>query len=197
MIAPKKRSLYRYAVDTFVELLNKVQTRNKPYKCNDQDVQSWNLFVEYYKDVNIGKDFVKSYVQYGIQSWFNPDMDELHKRNCRFSWIFGTRAIERYNKLGHETNVRMVRKYLKKEFDVEIKKKIGELKSVFLTVRKSEESFKSEFFNTKKALKWCIANTSLYYHKSSFCASCIFKSECKEVLKLNYPKIYKVRGYDE
>ena len=52
MIAPKKRTLYRYAVDTFGESLNKVQRRNKPYRCNDQDVQSWNLFVEYYKDVN-------------------------------------------------------------------------------------------------------------------------------------------------
>lgn len=197
MIAPKKRTLYRYAVDIFVELLNKVQKRNKPYRCNDQDVQSWNLFVEYYKDVNIGNDFVKSYVQYGIQSWFNPDMDELQKRNCRFSWIFGTKAIERYNKFGHKKNAAIVRNCIKKDFDIKTDKKIGELKSVFLSVRRQEECFKSEFFNTKKALKWCIANTSLYYHKSSYCASCEFKVECKELLRLNYPKIYKVRGYDE
>ena len=31
------RRLYKYAVDLFVEMLNQVQKRTKPYRCNDPD----------------------------------------------------------------------------------------------------------------------------------------------------------------
>lgn len=198
MIIPKKRSLYRYAVDVFVELLNKVQDRYKPYRCNDQDVNSWNKFVTYWENLNtfIDKDFIKKFADYGIQTWFNPSVDEIHRHSVRFSWIFGEAQIKRYRKFDAKTNASIVRNCIKKETDLKIKDDNNQLKSLYLTVRPLEEKFKKEFFNTKRGLSWCIANTSLYFHKSSYCASCNAKVECKDILKNNYSKIYKLRGYD-
>lgn len=197
-LTPLRRSLYRYAVDLFVFLLDKVQQHRKPYRCNDGDVRAWNKFVDYYttKGVHIGQDFVKSFAEYGIQSWFNDDCTETQKHNCRFSWIFGLAAIRRYNKFGAKGNARIVRNVLKQTVQISYRH-ASAAKDMYRTVRKSEERFKSEFFNTKRGLAWCIANTTLYFHRSSLCALCNYKAECKEELKNNYPKIHKLRGYDD
>ena len=62
MIVPKKRSLYRYAVDTFIDLLYQVQKRSTAYRCNDIDTTCWNKFVDIYSDrgLVITKEFVKN-----------------------------------------------------------------------------------------------------------------------------------------
>lgn len=197
-VKPKKRSLYRYAVDIFIFLLDKVQRRRKPYRCNDMDVRAWNKFIDYYteRNVYIGKDFIKSFAEYGIQSWFNDDCTETQKHNCRFSWIFSSAAIRRYSKFGVERNVRIVRSSLKKNIKIKYKHK-SLTDEMYVTLRNSEERLKSEFHNTKRGLTWCVANTTLYFHRSPLCASCEYKAECKDILKDNYPKIYKLRGYDD
>lgn len=193
---PKKRTLYRYAVDIFIALLNQVQYRVKEYKCNDNDVNAWNAFVDYYKNTNIGEDFIRKFAEYGIQSWFNPESTAIQKHRCRFSWIFGTAAIKRWNALGVETNVRLTRSCLRSEFNIKDRKFLSCLDKAYLSVRVSEESLKQRFYNRKRGLEWCMANTSLFFHKSTLCASCIHKIDCKKILKFNYPKIYKLRGYD-
>jgi hypothetical protein len=197
MIIPKKRVLYRYAVDIFVALLKQVQYRKVGYRCNDADVNAWNRFVDYYKDIYIGEDFIKSFAQYGIQSWFNSDMTESQRQNVRFSWVFGLSAIKRWNALGAEKNARIVRKYLKTDYDIKTDKVTSLLKTVYLKLRPVEEKFKQQYHNRKRGLEWCIANTTLYFHHSALCAACTYKVECKEILKSNYPKIYKLRGYDK
>jgi hypothetical protein len=196
-VIPKKRSLYKYAVDTFVDLLNKVQSRVKSYRCNDLDIVCWNAFVKFYddRDVCIGKDFIKSFIDYGIHSWFNSSTDDIHKYNVRFSWIFSKKSIERYRKFDDKTIAKITRKGLsnvvRKARNVQCN-----LIEVYTTVRISEENMKKQYHNTKKGLTWCVSNVSLYNHKSTYCASCLFKNDCKELLKVNFPKIYKARGYD-
>lgn len=196
-VIPKKRILYRYAVDIFVALLNQVQHRCKDYRCNDQDVRAWNSFVDYYSNTNIGEDFIKRFAEYGIQSWFNPAMNEIQKHRCRFAWIFGLPAIKRWNKLGAETNIRITRSCLKTEFDIKHDDIKSNLNNAYSALRNSEELLKQRYYNRKRGLEWCIANTTLFFHKSTLCASCIHKLECKKILKINYPKIYKLRGYDK
>lgn len=196
-VTPKKRILYRYAVDIFVALLNQVQYRSRAYRCNDQDVMAWNKFVDYYKDIHIGEDFIKKFAQYGIQSWFNPSMTDLQKSNVRFAWVFSAAAIKRWNALGAETNVAVTRSCLKSIYDIEGTKIKSKLSSVYTQLRNSEEGLKRTYHNRKRGLEWCIANTSLYFHRSALCASCLYKLECKQMLKENYPKIYKLRGYDK
>ena len=200
MVTPKKRTLYRYAVDEFVEMIHVLQNRQVSYKCNDQDVHGWNKFVDYYSEQNItiDKSFVYNFLKYGLQSWFNPSCTEIQKRNCRFSWIFGTEAIKRYNALNVKARADVVRKGVQIDLCEHIKvKTTTDASLVYLSVRNSEEKLKKEFHNTKKALAWCIANTSLFFHKSRLCATCLHKTDCKELLKTNFPKIYKLRGYDK
>ena len=200
MVVPKKRSLYRYAVDEFVEMIHVLQKRQVAYKCNDHDVNGWNKFVDYYtqQNIEIDKSFVYNFLKYGLQSWFNPSCTESHKRNCRFSWIFGGEAIKRYNALNTKARAEVVRKGVQVDLREHIKvKTTTDASLMYLSVRNSEEKMKQEFHNTKRGITWCIANTTLFFHKSSLCASCMYKVDCKQMLKDNFPKIYKLRGYDK
>ena len=88
MIVPKKRSLYRYAVDTFIDLLGQVQKRSTAYRCNDIDTTGWNKFVDIYSDrgLVITKEFVKNFCEYGIQSWFNKDIEDEKNEDGHSGW---------------------------------------------------------------------------------------------------------------
>lgn len=190
----KKQRLFRFAVDLFIELLKQVTKRqNVPYRCNDADVVAWNTFVDTFGEV--GEEFVRKFVEYGIQSWFNSGAERDYSRSVRFSWIVGGAAIKRWNALNAETRTWCVRKSLKAEHKINTLNHRSELSELLNKVRPHEEEFKREYYNTNRGLLWCIANTSLYFHRSALCATCKFKTECKDTLKREYPRVYKIRGY--
>lgn len=194
-VVRKRQRLYRYAVDTFIKLLEQVTGRKRVnYRCNDADVLCWNNFMDVFGD-NIGEEFVRKFLLYGIQSWFNSGAKRDYSREVRFNWIFGKSAIERWKKYDIDTNVYITRIGLKKDHKINLVERTGEMANIVTTLRLSEEKYKQAYHNTKRGLLWCIANTTLYFHKSQWCATCEFKKECKEILKSEYPKIYIKRGY--
>lgn len=198
MIVPKNRALYRYAVDVFLDLLHQVQERLAAYRCNDLDVKCWNAFVEEFskRNINFTKGFVRDFCEYGIQNWFNSSINKGDQHRVRFAWVFSRKAIQRWDALKWDARQKYVRARLKKDYSI-INDVRPKLNSAFKGVRVIEERFKKEFFNSRRGFFWCIANTTLYNHKSLLCKGCVNKSECKEVLRQNYYKIYKLRGYDK
>ena len=197
MNARKKQRLFRFAVDLFIELLQQVTKRkNIPYRCNDADSASWDKFIETFGD-NIGEEFIRKFVQYGVQSWFNSGSTRDYSKSVRFSWIVGSAAIKRWNALDAETRTWCVRSSLKTEHKINTLKHKSQLSELLMKVRPAEELFKSEYHNTNRGLAWCIANTSLFFHKSGLCTTCSFKENCKEILRTEYPNVYKLRGYGE
>ena len=190
----KKQRLFRFAVDLFIDLLEQVTKRKVNYKCNNADTASWNSFVDTFGD-NIGEEFVRKFTEYGIQSWFNPGAQRDYSRAARFSWIFGSAAIKRWNALSAETRTWVVRNSLKTDHKINTLKRTTRVPELVIKLRPVEEKFKSEFHNTNRGLLWCVANTTLFHHRSSHCTTCKFKENCKEILKSEYPKIYIARGY--
>ena len=190
----KKQRLFRFAVDLFIDLLEQVTKRRVNYKCNNADTASWDSFVETFGD-NIGEEFIRKFTEYGIQSWFNPGAKRDYSRAVRFNWIFGSAAVKRWNALNAETRTWVVRNSLKTDYKINTLKRITQVPELVIKLRPVEEKFKSEYYNTNRGLLWCIANTTLFHHRSSHCTTCKFKENCKEILKSEYPKIYIARGY--
>jgi len=184
-----KRSLYHFAVDTFLRLFAKSIGYKINYRCNNNDVNSFYNFLEEYRDVSIGENFVREYIEYGFQYYTN---DGEVSTNMRMSWIFSKNAIKRFKNGGNLKKYR-IRKYKVKNKIKTISSKPNS--SIVNEVRLYEEKCKKRFFNGKRGLAWCIAMTSLYFHKSSFCVNCVYKDECKEIEKINFPNVYKSRGY--
>ena len=194
MTQRQKQRLFRYAVDLFVQLLQQVTGNRVNYKCNDKDVDCWNSFIETYGD-GVGENFIREFAEYGMQSWFNSGSQRDYTHAVRFNWIFSKSAIKRWDALPGHVRTKVVRKNLKKNAKIDTTKKSSTLTELLLTVRESEERFKREYYNTPRGLLWCIANTTLFFHKSALCVGCKFKDDCKEALKDNFPKLYVKRGY--
>ncbi len=62
-----------------------------------------------------------------------------------------------------------------------------------LVLNKIEEVDKRRFYNTMFGLTSCLERTTLYSPISELCKSCKYKEECKELQRVNYPKIYNHR----
>ncbi len=84
-----------------------------------------------------------------------------------------------------------------KEFDFTMKLNLNLIINKHIdTLSKAEEIEKKRFFNTDTGIANCLMRTTLYNHKSTSCILCIHKLDCKKILKVNYPQIYKHRNYD-
>lgn len=196
-VVHKRKRLFRYAVNIFIELLEQVtKTKKNNVRCNDADVASFETFMDTFGD-NVGEEFIRKFTEYGMQSWFNDGSERDYSKAVRFSWIFGKKAIERWNKCSIETNVFITRKGLKTRHKINVVRRESSLSKLLVTVRPAEEKSKGLYLNTKRGLVWCVANTTLYFHKSSACAMCENKIDCKDILKREYPKVYKTRGYHD
>lgn len=192
----RRQRLFKYAVDTFILLLEQITKKKHPIKCNDADTKAFENFMDEFTD-SIGEEFIRKFLEYGMQSWFNDGSQKDYSRNIRVSWIFGKSAIKRWNANSIETNVFITRAGLKKRHKINVINRTSSIGNMVVTLIDSEEKQKKLLHNTKRGFLWCIANTTLYYHKSSLCATCINKTDCKELLKQEYNKIYKKRGYGE
>ena len=192
----KRQRLFRYSVDTFVLLLEQITLKKHPIKCNDTDVKCFDAFMDYFTD-GIGEEFIRKFLEYGMQSWFNDGSEKDYSRNIRLSWIFGASAIKRWNACSIETNVFITRAGLKSRHKINVIKRTSNIEKIANTLINNQEKQKALFVGTDRGLLWCIANTTLYFHKSHVCATCANKIACKELLKKEYNKIYKIRGYGE
>lgn len=192
----RRRQLYRYAVDVFVELVRQVTGRRSvEYRCDENDVSAWNNFINTFGN-GIGEEFIRKFCEFGINTWFGESSrGKDHSYKIRFTWVFGSNAIKRWNRCTSSANEHFTRKGIKRKGGIDLNDKMGEKAALINSVRVVEERFKGMYHNTKRGFSWCVANTTLYFHKSSFCVKCDFKNDCREILKNEFPKIYELRGY--
>ena len=62
-----------------------------------------------------------------------------------------------------------------------------------LLLNEVEEIDKRRFYNTTWSLIICLERTTLYSPISELCKYCKYKEDCKELQRVNYPKIYNNR----
>ena len=192
----QRRGLYRYAVDVFIELLRQITGRRIDYRCNELDVSCWNNFTDTFSN-SVGEEFVRRFEEFGMNHLFSVKRDDEYVYKVKFSWIFGKRPIERFNRSGLGCSAYVTRKGIKRKRRISLQSGRGDKAALINSVRSQEERFKEMYFNTKRGMMWCVSNTTLYFHKSGWCARCVFKSECKKILSTEYPRIFESRGYGE
>jgi hypothetical protein len=166
--------------------------RNFLLRLTDNESKCLNSFLDFlnkkYKG-RIDDNFIKNYTKYQFSYWNR--LQTRHKNGyIPISWIYGKKAITRW-----EQDVDWLKFRQNSDFSISEK---ANVKLSFLTqIDTQEESHKQKYHNKNKGLAWCSYNTTLYNHKSTNCLTCIFKLQCKEMLKLNMPNVYKLRGYQQ
>ena len=169
------KRLFRESVDLFTTLLRQIKgSPNFNYRITDTDVAGFDSWVEAFGADKIGSEFMKRWAEYQFQSWFNDGSVKDYNHAIRYNWIFnGKSALKRWQALPEEK-----RRWV-----------------VSTSLRPAEEDVKKRFHGTQRGLVWCVANTTLYNHKSSLCVVCKYKNDCLETLKREFPRIAVARGY--
>jgi|SRR5690606_6231326 len=133
---------------------------------------------------SIGEQWLRHYFRFQFAYWLDK---ENVKRKISLQWILGKKAFDRYQKYMTGDNVDKINYYIEKNtsfiiFDDEKSTENNDY----------EDQHRAKYLNKDIGLLWCIHHTSLY-KKSPICFRCKFRNECKELLKINYPLLYKKR----
>lgn len=145
-----------------------------------------------WKIETISYKWLWGYLIYQWSYWEDCNIQSFNKK-VNFSFIYGEKAFQRYIYRNVEFDYQMYEnnslliKYSINETDFfSLFKKITE-KNTYQNPHKSIKHNTEEGFNN------CILLTTLYDPLDSSCINCNFKYNCKEILKVNYPRIYKSR----
>lgn len=164
--------------------------------CKKIDVHTiWN-FIDHFGAQNIRKDFLRTYFEFQFNLHYKKSyrgnrgavpMVSLISKKARQDWANRKKYKFKYHVL-----------YGLKQA-VTLKRVKGDMKwmEVLAEGTEAEETHRAKFLNEPKGTLWCYANTSLYNHKSVSCLLCNASNICKETLKKEQPRIYKLRGYGE
>jgi len=199
-----------YTVDIFQQFM-RVLTANQDFIVNltSNDRVTLEKFLNYidekYRMESVGVDFLINFMELQFQFYYKREL-KYGISSIGFNWIIGKRAIGRYEKIKNidfKTGWSRHSRKIRKDINLKIlhkynKKTHGDQQKIteFLKYNEIEEIEKKRFYNVEEGFVWCVTNTTLYNHISNSCLFCKFKQNCKETLKINYPNLYKKRGYE-
>ena len=192
----RKPALYRYAVRLLVDVLYQMGCdMRQTFRVNDTDIHAWNHFIERYTSAT--EVFTRRFILFQLQCRYGERSGLSRKTlsRTRLTWLVSKAAIKSWEKVYPTSAARFVAKGLKSRFDVSTLKSETELPALLVRLIDREEKAKAAFYGANKGFAWCIVNTTLYHHRSPWCATCKFKEQCKKLLGKNYPLVYKIRGY--
>lgn len=186
--------LFRHAVDVYCMLLEQILGR-KHYTLIQTDVNAWNKFVKKY-EAKLCNQFVEDYIKFGVNYYLTDERKEYYRDRIHFAWCIGGKVAHQHDKLDSSVRTWIVRKGIKKQNKINTTKYKSLLRERLLSIVDSEEALKRKFYNTRRGLAWCIANTTLCNDKSELCLGCNNREQCLLTMRENYYKVYKLRGYE-
>lgn len=194
----QKQRLFRHAIDTFNLLLEQILGRSRPYSITKTDIASWQKFIKRY-DAKLCETFVDDFIKFGVNNYLKKDSREYYAERIKFSWVIAGKVATQFDAMDYGLRQHIVRKGIKKTDKINTKRTHSRqlLSESLKTVRKAEEEHKARYYGQNRGLLWCKINTTLYNDKSELCKACKFKEECLIILKQNYYKVYRLRGYGE
>lgn len=195
------RKELRLVVDTYKFYYEKVsKIENYIFKMTDSRAVMIENFINEFKNFNqtplLQEVALKKFFEFQFNHWYKRDAKFGKGVSIQIEWIIGKQAVERWIKVNKKHVTFVIRKNLKTDNDLRDKNlKKENWNELLINTNNSEEFNKAKFLNEKIGLENCLLTTNLYNHKSSNCMICNFSNNCKENLKILYPKINKIRGY--
>lgn len=183
----------------------KAVTKNDSYRFKMSDnrnsliLKFISVVKEYTNSNFLGEGYIEDYMEFQFNYWYLQDAKYGKGTSIQIEWIIGNKAWDRWIKRSEKhknATSYIVRQNLKKDVKLKNRQKYNEgWANKLLDIKKEEEFEKEMFFNTAKGFVNCSINTTLYNHKSKLCMGCDRRKKCKSQLELQYPKVYKIRGY--
>lgn len=151
---------------------------------------------------SVGKDFLYDYFLFQFNYWHELDLQNNFTDKIVIAWIVGKKAFERWQERDQQFDWQMesypiIQTYeLNKRYVLALSKPYEEpiqiLKSKSVPYD-SSKPIRKKFLNTEKGFITCIELTTLFNPSDLSCIRCIYRTDCKELLKANFPELYSKR----
>lgn len=141
---------------------------------------------------SLREEWLWQYLVFQFDFWQTLSLSAFDKR-MKFSFIYGKKAFLRYESRNQDFDWRI------QSCDVSCtlsKKQFVDELCVFekAASHNAENIHRQMFLNKDEGLSNCLLLTTLFDPLNKYCQQCIFQKECKELLRMNYPKFYKNRN---
>jgi hypothetical protein len=150
---------------------------------------------------SVGLEFMVNYFEAQFSYWLWRREHGMLKEGMKYvaiSWVIGKKAWDRY--FEHMVEFPQPFRDVRTQYEMFARpffKPVSHTIDRYLEVHDFEEKEKARFHNQRAGMIWCLDETDLYYHKSEWCKKCVHSKACKQYLKMNFPQIYKARGYEK
>ncbi len=201
-----KYQISQAIIQLYTEFFRQVSlNKNFIFKRWSKDIKTISKFSDWllkeYKQEQIGILFLIDFFKFQFSRY--AGVNTQYGRNIiMLNWLIGDKAKKAWLDQKHSKKW-IIKVKLKKSVEIQLIKAFEEqiknskssaLKSRYLKIHEHEEIAKQRFFNTKKGFLYCHGTTTLYNKKSSLCSECLFKEDCQESLKSQFPKLYDIRN---
>lgn len=182
------------------EYFYKKKYGNRDYKFelspkSEKLIQNFLLLLERNYKTNfysLGNTFIWTYFIFQFRYWEDLEIESFSKRIVP-AYILGEKAFLRYKERDQEFDWSIEESEIIQLYHLS-KKTLGELLETSPRTNKQDETYiKNLAWGTDLGFNTCLLYTTLYNKRDLCCIQCRYKVECKELLKSNYPKIYKTR----
>lgn len=138
----------------------------------------------------VGDVFLWDYFLFQFDYWHNLTVTKFNDV-VTIAYIVGEKAFDRYTGRNREYDWQMESYPIIELYGVH-------KKDVFTNREQPKKvnsgaALKELYHNTERGFATCVEFTTLYDPKDKSCKDCIFKIDCQELLRVNYPMIYKNR----
>lgn len=152
-----------------------------------------NLISKKHLLVTLGDQFLWNYFVFQFKYWSELDIKSFSEK-IQPSYIIGKKAVERWFLRDIEYDYLFQRCDFIETYGLSKNDVIQQEKHAYKGDH--EINIKTKFHNTPNGFDLCLTMTTLYNHKHICCMSCNYRSDCKAILKENFPNIYAKRGYN-
>lgn len=144
----------------------------------------------------IGTSFLYDYFIYQFNYWRDAKLEACYGK-FRIELVIGKKAFDRFFNNERDDMWVIEKSEIIELYGFKKEDLVEQEKPIKLQNYKGnhEIAIKQLYHNTDLGFYQCIENTTMYNHKHTCCMLCNFKSDCKKLLKDNFPKIYEARGY--
>lgn len=184
------------AYEVFSRKIHKIpQFVFEPSQRELKQIENFIALLEKKYDKNsIGRIFLFNFMALSYDHY--STLDHQAKKRIPLNWIVGKKALDRWVKRVEDDLYHSQKYVAENGIHIGLIGAGTERRSDDVTsIKKHEEEEKLRFYNKPRGMVNCIETTTLYNHRSLNCISCIYRKECKNMLKINYPKLYIARGY--
>ena len=165
----------------------------KPSEKASKSIQKFlNRLNERYNLNTLGFNFLWKYFNFQFMYWEELTIEAFWGK-MQVEFIIGDKAFQRY--LDRDTEFDFILEQENNNFAKKYGIRLSDLKKIKNNHEhlKVDLHIKKKFYNTERGFDACIQFTTLFNPKHSICLTCNYKKECKELLRVNYPKIYESR----